>query len=686
MPPNAEETIQARRHRLSLVPRACEACKIRKIRCDRTTPCANCQVSKITCRHPNDRPKGQLQAEKIASLEALVDSLGRRLHDVEAKLAALESRPPVQAGQSVAIAGSRSVRRSQGHDGHAHLFEGDSSFTNQSIQASAAVSASTAEDNDPAVEHSFDRLRKCLHDSHELSESNFFLSKSAPRCASTPVVEFLPATLVMSVLRSMRARRPIFLSSYAISDLQLVESLSRSVYAPTLTGRASVGQIASAHGVLLFILKELIAVKDELGQRFDLLAHLDHCERIFVSALETFEVLAVPKFEHVLALTMGMIKAQGESKPSLFWTLVSAAATQCYSLGYHREASYRDIPSGKADNIRRLFWTVYVFDKNMSLLLGRIPTMQRLQINTRYPVISLDPALRAWDESFIMGIRLAGLQERIFTGLYSTATASTEAAERENLISEIEGDMQRLYSDLKKIRPDGVNGPHVFAMSRGQWDISYYSTLTLLYHSSSRTSTAAAAGHQVRADCLAAARSSLVAHLKCFPQYQASKLLSDGEYMNWILLFSSLTPFLVVFLHAVAAKETESVELLAQVVATLEGFRGASKGSERLYQICAGFSQIASSLVRGPQHPATQMQTQTSSTDALMSETLRASESGISTIQFLPETLEDVLESFNDDVNTFHVTDLLNDWFSGQPFLGNRFDLEMEGEQGGNQL
>ncbi|KAL3429318.1 hypothetical protein BDV09DRAFT_203046 [Aspergillus tetrazonus] len=622
MPPNAEETIQARRHRLSLVPRACEACKIRKIRCDRTTPCANCQESKITCRHPNDRPKGQLQAEKIASLETLVDKLGRRLHDVEAKLAALESGLPVQAGQSVSIAGSRSVGGGQGRAGHAHLVEGDSSFTNQSIQASAAVSASTAEENNPAVEHSFDRLRKCLHDSHELSESNFFLSKSAPRCASTPVVEFLPDALVMSVLRNMRTRHPIFLSSYAINNLQLVEN-------------------ASAHGVLLFILKELIAVKDELGQRFDLLAHLDHCEQIFVSALETFEVLAVPQFEHVLAVTMGMIKAQGESKPSLFWTLISAAATQCYSLGYHREASYRDIPSGKADNIRRLFWT--------------FPSMQRLQIDTRYPVISLDPALQAWDESFIIGVRLAGLQERIFTGLYSNATASTEATERENLVSEIEGDMERLYFDLRKsqIRPDGVNDPHVFAMSRGHWDISYYSTLTLLYHSSSRTSTTAAAGYQIHADCLAAARSSLIAHLKCFPQYQASKLLSDGEYMNWILLSSSLTPFLVAFLHEVAAKETESFELLAQVVATLEGFRGASKGSERLYQICAGFSQIASSL-----------------------------ESEISTIQFLPETLEDILGSFSDDANTFYATDLLKDWFSGQPFFGNRFDSEMESEQG----
>ncbi|XRM43935.1 hypothetical protein ABZX51_007091 [Aspergillus tubingensis] len=283
----------------------------------------------------------------------------------------------------------------------------------------------------------------------------------------------------------MRARHPIFLSSYVISDLQVVEDLCRSV----LSGpsRASVGQVASMHGVLFFVLKELIAMNDELYQRFDLTTHLDHCEKVFAATLETYDVLAVPSFENMLALTMGMVKAQGEAKPALYWTFVSAASMHCQSLGYHRETSYRNILSGKADNIRRLFWTIYVFDKNMALLLGRVSNMQGVKIDVRHPAISIDPSRRAWDESFIRGIRMAEFQDRVFTNLYNPATSIKDPSERKQLIQDLASDMEQWHSQLKQIDPEGVNNLQVFNMSRTNWDISFYSTLTLLLHASSTT-------------------------------------------------------------------------------------------------------------------------------------------------------------------------------------------------------
>ncbi|RDW74641.1 Zn(II)2Cys6 transcription factor [Aspergillus mulundensis] len=692
MTSNAPETIQARRQRLSSVPRACEGCKVRKIRCDRTVPCSNCQISKITCRHPNERTKGQLQVEKIANLEALVERLDRQYRDLESRLAAVESLPrtSVQAEEGAPSAGARPVEEG-GHGGR--LFEGPSSFANQSLQASAVLSASIAGDADPNIGFSVDYLQNTLHDSRELTESLFFLRSSASRPAPGPSGKHLPVTLVTSLLRNIRARRPIFLSSYAINDLQLVEGLCRKVYSST-TSQASIGQIACAHGVFFFVLKELIAMKDSLCQRFDLPAYLDQCEQTFVTALESYEVLVVPSFEHILALTMGMVKAQGEIKPSLYWSLASAAATQCHSLGYHRESTYRQIPSAKAESIRRLFWTVYVFDKNMSLVLGRVSNnMHSSQIDTRHPFVSTDSALRAWDESFIMGIRLAGLQERIFTSLYSSATAVAEPDERAALVREIAGDMERWYLDLKQINPTGINNPQVFAMSRGNWDISFYSTLTLLHHSSS-AKTGSGAGYHISSECFSAARNSLLAHLTCFPQYQNSGLLSDGEYVNWILLFSSLTPFLVVFLHAIAAKDTESAELLSKVVGTLETFRRASKGSERLYQVCATFAQIAGRLMDGDTERLSSLSTVGTLEDTHMhvpSRMLEPSNTDSSpgpefnsAIHLHRETFEDVFASLNHDGNlgvdmdmdSVFATELLDDWFTGQPFLGNRFDLE----------
>ncbi|KAL4887665.1 hypothetical protein BJY04DRAFT_225557 [Aspergillus karnatakaensis] len=647
------ETIQERRQRLSLVPRAM---RIRKIRCDRSVPCSNCQASKISCRHPNDRTRSQLQKDKIENLEALVESLDQRFRDLESKFNDLE-RQQVNRVENAVPVESRHVNESQ-------LFEGDSSFTSQSHQASRNVQSaalSTGTGDGLAIQQSLDHLQRNLNDSNSSSRNNFFFKNSTSLLGA--LVTPLPAAVVTSLLRRMKTRRPIFLSSYALSDLQLFESLCQNVYSKT--SRTSVGQIASMHGVLSFVLKELIAVNDELSRQFDLKAQLDQCEKIFTTAIETYEVLAVPSYENILALTMGMTKAQGEAKPSLYWTLASAAATQCQSLGYHSEATYRNISSGKAESIRRLFWTVYVFDKNISLLLGRISNMQGLKVDTRHPTISTDPALRPWDESFIMGIRLAEIQGRIFTGLYSPETSMKAVDQRNSLINQLSAGMEQWQFDLKQINPQGVNSPQVFELSRGNWDISFYSTLTLLFHASSTTAT----GIQISSQCFNAARNSLHAHLKCFPQYQQSNLLSESEYFNWILLFSSFTPFVVVFLHAIAAKDMDSVKLLAQVVATFENFRKTSHGSERLYQICATFAQLAEKIIESQLSP---IGIYDNVEDSLVLEDV----SGASSF-FNQDTFQDLFDI--DDANrasSLYATDVLNDWVGGDPFLWDKFDMD----------
>lgn len=109
----------------------------------------------------------------------------------------------------------------------------------------------------------------------------------------------------VSILNHL-VRRPIFLSSYAVSDLSFVETLCQSVYSTSKS--ASVGEIASMHGVLFFVLKEFIAMEDQLCQKFNLATYLELCEDNFVAAMETYEVLAVPSFENILALTMGVNK------------------------------------------------------------------------------------------------------------------------------------------------------------------------------------------------------------------------------------------------------------------------------------------------------------------------------------------------------------------------------------------
>ncbi|KAB8241117.1 hypothetical protein BDV35DRAFT_385211 [Aspergillus flavus] len=154
--------------------------------------------------------------------------------------------------------------------------------------------------------------------------------------------------------------------------------------------------------------------------------------------------------------------------------------------------------------------------------------MQDFDIDAQYPAITRDPAVRPWDESFVMGIRLAKLQGEIYDKLYSAEAAKSSHPERMRRVHGLALDIQQWYAEFKE-----TSGFH-----------------------------------------------------------------TKADYANWVLLFSSFTPFIVIFLHAIAATSSDDIQLLNEVVESLQHIRYVSPSSERLYQICSTFLQIARELVK----------------------------------------------------------------------------------------
>ncbi|KAJ5341655.1 hypothetical protein N7541_010779 [Penicillium brevicompactum] len=134
-------------------------------------------------------------------------------------------------------------------------------------------------------------------------EENYSFRSSLPR--SLPNISLLPSSLVIGILQRFKERRPIFLSSYAVTDLSLVESLCQNIYFPVSS--TSIGQITSMHGIFLFLLKEYQALKDSLCEKFDFKVHLAQCEKNFSMGLETFDIMIIPSFDNILGLTMGLL-------------------------------------------------------------------------------------------------------------------------------------------------------------------------------------------------------------------------------------------------------------------------------------------------------------------------------------------------------------------------------------------
>lgn len=126
----------------------------------------------------------------------------------------------------------------------------------------------------------------------------------------------------------------------------------------------------------------------------------------------------------------------------------------------------------------------------------------------------------------------------------------------------------------------------------------------------------------------------------------------------------------MVFLHAISAKDIQSIELLTQVIRSFETFRKVSQGAERLYQICATFTNIAEKLLQSQQLSVGIYNEKDDS--------LRLPDTPGDTSMFHAEDLQNVLDMDNvDEATSLYATELLNEFLSGEPFLWNRFDLEV---------
>lgn len=84
----------------------------------------------------------------------------------------------------------------------------------------------------------------------------------------------------------------------------MIERLFQEMYSFTNTVTSS--HFTSVLGILYFILKEFIATSDQLCNEHDLKAYLMICEHSFKASIESYEVLAVPSFESILALAFGV--------------------------------------------------------------------------------------------------------------------------------------------------------------------------------------------------------------------------------------------------------------------------------------------------------------------------------------------------------------------------------------------
>lgn len=87
-------------------------------------------------------------------------------------------------------------------------------------------------------------------------------------------------------------------------DMSLVENLFRKVYLPFEPPTS--GLIALAQGLLYFIMRDMLQIRDPISERHDFPGFMKTCEESFSTALANFEIFAVPALENVQVLFFGV--------------------------------------------------------------------------------------------------------------------------------------------------------------------------------------------------------------------------------------------------------------------------------------------------------------------------------------------------------------------------------------------
>jgi hypothetical protein len=149
---------------------------------------------------------------------------------------------------------------------------------------------------------------------------------------------------------------------------------------------------------------------------------------------------------------------QGTSNPLQAYTLVATAARLAHAIGLHRWLDDFGLSQEQADERRNVFWLLYMVDKGTSLQTGRPSVIHDNDIGIALPR-EKDPTLvfpsgkRNFD-TFTFSAKLAMIESRVYSELYSTRSRTRSVLQRLKSIGILDKQLQKWLEDMPiEIRP-----------------------------------------------------------------------------------------------------------------------------------------------------------------------------------------------------------------------------------------
>lgn len=217
------------------------------------------------------------------------------------------------------------------------------------------------------------------------------------------------------------------------------------VYATTAdvtTHSGPVSELEHGYGAFTVLLILAIAISSLSRSADSLVA--GQARRLFYAALE-YRDAAIRPHSVVGVQSLLFLIQYATLNPSILdaWYLIGVGMRSCIDLGLHRDPNpLSSISPSLLETRRRLWWSMYSFDRSMSLGCGRPTGIADDMIMTELPTFQIDTTASSLQiEGFLQRYQVLQIQSEIYEQL-NTPSSSNEQSSSE-LLLELEDKLQK---------------------------------------------------------------------------------------------------------------------------------------------------------------------------------------------------------------------------------------------------
>ncbi|KAK9857508.1 hypothetical protein MYU51_021017 [Penicillium brevicompactum] len=541
------------------VGQACDRCRKRKIRCDRTSPCSNCRSAASECK-ASTRPREKRARVLLSSqFEEKIDHIDKRLvrlnRLVESLLAdkLTASKDTSSHHTPCTIAQPKpSPSTSLGHSNVDGLNHKSPSSNNTMGQSSFTAHSAFAID-----------LAQTVVGSTQLTGGN--------REVETLLDERCFMFLGLSFLLKARSLSDLCLKVYFTSDYSDAEFII-------------------VNAALHFMASETDIRRTSYQESTEPDSLSSMCQRNLEIALSKLTLYVQPSYDMTLALTLGVSYAVHVSNASLAGVLANSAYQSSYSLGLHKQP-----PDGPKQE-QCLFWMIYFLEKTLSVRLGRSSIILEHDIETPSAkhFRTENPHFSAYAYHTV---QVAGLAGRIYEQLYSPKALSASDETRTHRALELSQELHGYHAQARNANQfwaestSNIHEKDQIEFTTASDEVMRLSMLTLIYRAmpqgpGSRTTFGP--------ECITSARCALESHqavVRAFGMQDSPLLLSS--YVNWTILFTPFTPFTILFCHCIETRDKEDLTQMHSFLKSIESACPHSSTITKHHHLFSVFYNVA---------------------------------------------------------------------------------------------